>query len=452
MHRRAFLGALTTACAGAAADGNWPSWRGPTFDGVAEGAGPLSWSDDRGVKWRVPVPGRGFSSPAIYGNRVFVTTAIPLAPREERPAPPPHETPTGPNRRAGEDTKKGPGKKGGKKGASREVEHEFALLCYDRASGRLDWKQTAARAAPHESYRPTDGSHCNESPVTDGKHVWTWFGSRGVFCHDMEGKLAWTRDLGVKLRIHHEYGEGTSPVLDGGMLYLKADHEAGSFLMALDAKTGSTVWRADRDEPTSHSCPLPLTHQGRRQLIATGSNRVRSYDARTGEVLWECGGLGMNPIPTPVAADGTVFAMTGYQNPMLMAIRLGGRGDITGGELVTWRNTRANSYVPSPVYWRGKLFVLADGGFLSCYDARTGKPLYQQWRIGVGNIFKASPAMADEKLYLAGENENVFVVAAGDAPRLLATNRLAGQRFVASPAIAGGALFLRSESALFRIS
>ncbi len=458
MNRRAFLCSITAAYAsGAEPAGSWPTWRGPSFDGIAEGTGPLSWSDDSGVRWRLPIPGRGFSTPVIHGNRIFVTTAIPLAPRVERPAPPHHETPTGPNRRAGEDGPKGGGKRGPKKGPKkgpqgREVDHEFALICIERESGRVAWRDTVARVTPHESYRPTDGSHCNQSPVTDGVHVWTWFGSRGVFCHDIAGKRVWSRDLGVKLRIYHEYGEGTSPVLDGGLLYLKADHEAGSFLIALDAETGATVWRADRDEPTSYSCPLPVTDDGRRQLIATGSNRVRSYDARTGAVIWECGGLGMNAIPTPVAGGGLVFAMTGYQNPMLLAIRLGGRGDISDSNRVAWRNSRGNSYVPSPLYWRGKLFVLADGGFLSCYDARTGKPHYQQWRIGTGNLFKASPVMAGGRLYLAGENENVFVASTDETPRILATNKLADQRFVASPAIAGGELYLRSESELFRIS
>ena len=442
---------------------DWPEWRGPTHNGMAAGDAPLLWSDSENVKWRTAIPGRGHSSPVVWGNKVFLTTAIPTSPvpaeqmhhtsgsgaePEERPVRPPEGfgVPKGLRPRVF-----GAGPPGGP--ASRpQVEREFVLLCLDRATGRILWQRTAVRAVPHQGYRVGEGSFANESPVTDGHHVIAYFGSRGIFCYDLSGNLVWKKDLGVKFNIFHGYGEGTSPVLDGDMLLIKADHEGPSFLLALNKNTGDEIWRVARDERTSHSVPLVVTYQGRKQIITSATKRIRAYDYETGALIWECGGLGMNAIPAPVSANGIVYAMTGYQQPKLLAIRLGGKGDITGSDLILWSASKGNPYVPSPVLHENRLYLARDGGFLSAYNATTGTPVYEQVRLPVGHTFKSSPVGANGKLYLASEDDDVFVVKMGDKPDVLAVNTLKDQVFVASPAIVDGEIFLRGQSTLFCIA
>lgn len=445
---------LVCLFAAIASAAGWPEWRGPSHNGMANGDAPLKWSDTENIKWRTDIAGRGHSSPVVWGNKVFLTTAIPTsAPAtERRSAPAGGPPPRGPR----DDGGPGGGPRGRPPGGpprmSAQVEHEFVLLCLDRNTGKILWQRTAAKTAPHQEHRPGDGTFANESPVTDGTHVIAYFGSRGIFCYDFEGKLVWKKDLGVKFDIYHEYGEGTSPVLDGSMLLIKADHEGESFLLALNKNTGEPLWRAARDERTSHSVPLVVTYQGRKQILTSGTNRIRAYDYETGAVIWECGGLGMNAIPAPVAANGIVYAMTGYQEPKLMAIRLGGKGDITGSDLVLWSTTRDNAYVPSPVLHDNRLYVVRDGGFLSSYNATTGTPYYRAVRLPVGHTFKSSPVGVNGKLYLASEQDDVFVVKMGDTPDVLAVNTLEDQVFVASPAIVDGEIFLRGASTLFCVS
>jgi outer membrane protein assembly factor BamB len=326
------------------------------------------------------------------------------------------------------------------------------LLCLDRATGKTLWQRTAIKAVPHQGYRVGEGSFANESPVTDGHHVIAYFGSRGIYCYDLNGNLVWKKDLGVKFNIFHGYGEGTSPVLDGDMLLIKADHEGPSFLLALNKNNGEEIWRVARDERTSHSPPLVVTWQGRKQIITSATKRIRAYDYESGAMIWECGGLGVNAIPSLVWANGIVYAMTGYQQPKLLAIKLGGKGDITGSDLVLWSASKGNPYVPSPVLYDNRLYLLRDGGFLSAYNAATGAPFYELTRLPVGHTFKSSPVGANGKIYLASEDDDVFVVKMGDKPDVLAVNKLTDQVFVASPAIVDGEIFLRGQSTLFCIA
>ena len=419
--------------AGSVSAADWPEWRGPTHNGMASGDAPLNWSDSENIKWRVAIPGRGHSSPVVWGDKVFLTTAIPTAPTppEElrRPGGPgpgpgpgrPPRPPGGPEGPGGRPPRGGPG---GGPPSRPQVEHEFVLLCLDRGTGRILWQRTAVKAVPHQGHRPGEGTFANESPVTDGRHVIAYFGSRGIFCYDLSGNLVWKKELGVKFDIFHEYGEGTSPVLDGDVLLIKADHEGPSFLLALNKNTGEQIWRVARDERTSHSVPLVVTYQGRKQIITSATNRIRAYDYETGALIWECGGLGMNAIPAPVSADGVVYAMTGYQDPKLVAIRLGGKGDITGSDLVLWSTTRNNAYVPSPLLHENRLYVVRDGGFLSAYNASTGVPVYQSVRLPVGHTFKSSPVGVNGKIYLASEQDDVIVLKMGDKPDVLAVNTL----------------------------
>jgi outer membrane protein assembly factor BamB len=423
---------------------NWPYWRGPAADGMAVGDAPIRWSDSENVGWKTDIPGLGHSSPVVWGDRIFLTTAVrtgAVAARPEAAAPP--APPAGPPS-GGHGF--GPGGGGGA-----QAEHEFDVICLDRRTGRILWRRTATTATPHEGIHGTYGSFASSSPVTDGKLVYAFFGSRGLYAYDMKGALVWKKDFGVQMRIKMSFGEGMAPVLSGDRLVLVFDHEGDSFMVVLDKRSGQEIWRVGRDEKTNWAPPLVVDYQGRRQVVVAATTRVRSYDLETGKLIWECAGLGANTIPQPVLQDDLVFVMSGYRNPRLMAIRLGREGDLTGTDAVVWTQTRGTSYTPSPVIFDNKLYVLSDGGMLSCYNARTGEPHYQQVRLPKTYSFKSSPVGAGGRLYLASENEDVIVLRMGEKLEVLATNTMKDQVFIATPAVAGGEIFLRSTTALFCI-
>jgi outer membrane protein assembly factor BamB len=418
---------------------NWPQWRGPNSDGVAPGEAPLHWSDTEHIKWKAEVPGRGHSSPVIWGDKIFVTTAVatgalpPPAPEATQPAnaPPQHRRSFG-----------------GSSGP--QPEQKLMLLCFDRRTGKLLWDRAAKVAMPHQGYHPKYGSFASNSPVTDGRYVIAFFGSRGVYCYDMNGNKVWQKDFDMQLRMANAFGEGAWPALEGNKLLLLFDHEGDSFLVALDKSTGKELWRTPRpDGNTNWSGPVVISWQGRKQVVISASRKVRSYDLETGKQIWECAGLGANTIPAPVAADGMVYVMSGFRNPNLMAIRLGREGELTGTDAIVWQNQRGNSYTPSPVLADGKLYVLTDNGMLSCFDAKTGTPYYQQVRLPKPYNFKASLVEAGGRLYLASEDGDVIVVKAGGKFEVLAINTLEGQMFIGTPAVAGGEIYLRGQNTLF---
>lgn len=325
------------------------------------------------------------------------------------------------------------------------------LLCLDRKTGKTLWERVAKNAVPHEGYHPTYGSFASNSPVTDGKHVVAWFGSRGVYVYDLDGKLVWEKDFNVQQKIRLNFGEGTAPLLAGDKLILNYDHEGDSFIVALDKSTGKELWKTPRADGTNWSMPVVFTHAGKKQIVVTATKRVRSYDLETGKQIWECAGLGLNTIPAPVAADGIVYVMSGYRDPNLLAIKLGREGDLTGTDAILWTNQKGNSYTASPVLHDGKLYLLTDNGMLSALDAKTGTPFYQQQRLPKPYNFKASPVGANGKLYLASENGDVIVVKMGETFEVLATNTLEGQTFIGTPAIIDGELYLRGQNTLFCI-
>ena len=324
------------------------------------------------------------------------------------------------------------------------------VLSIDRTTGELLWERTATEAIPQEGFHPQYGSFASNSPVTDGEHVFAYFGSRGLYCYDLDGRLIWQRDLG-QMRRFLQFGEGTPLVLRDGRLIVKADHEGDSFIVVFDKETGEEIWRTSRDEATSWSPPLVVEHAGRTQAIVAATGKVRSYDYDTGAVIWEVSGLGRNQIPAPVHQDDLVFVMSGFIAPNLMAIRLGGQGDLTGFDAVVWTNKQANSYTPSPVLFDGQLYVLTDSGVLTNFDATTGHVHYRERLPGPSN-FKVSPIGVNGRLYLASEEGRVFVVKMGSEFALLATNTLEDQIFIATPAIVDGEVFLRSQAALYCIS
>lgn len=434
----AALAFCAVALSGARPDTYWPYWRGPAADGMAVGDAPLKWTSTENVRWKTDLPGRGNSSPIVWGDQIFVTTAIKTgAPTSAMPAP----GTTGQERRGGYGGGYGP-----------QVEHRFDVICLDRKTGRIVWQRTATTAVPHEGFHSTYGSFASNSPVTDGRYVYASFGSRGMYCYDLKGNLVWKKDYGVQMRMRMAFGEGTAPVLAGDKVVLVYDHEGESFIAALDRSTGKEAWRVDRAEKSNWSTPLVTEFGGRTQIIVSASARVRSYDAQDGRLIWEAGGLGLNTIPQPVRSEDIVLVMSGYRDPMLLAIRLGKEGDLTGSDSILWSQTKGNSYTPSPVIFENKLYVLTDSGMVSCYNARTGVPYYHQTRLPKAYSFKSSPVGANGKLYLASENEDVIVLRMGEKFEVLATNTMPDEIFIATPAITGGELFLRSKTRLYCIS
>lgn len=426
---------------------HWPQWRGPFFNGVARGDAPTTWGDTTNIKWKTTIPGRGYSTPVIWGDKIFLTTAAPTGKPAAAPAAQPAAQPESPAGAQGERRGRGPGGNPGP-----QPEHKFDVFALDRKTGKILWQRTAKIAEPHEGYHRTYGSFASNSPATDGRYVYASFGSRGLYAYDLNGKLIWEKDFGVQMKIRLGFGEGSAPLLFEDRLFIVFDHEAGSFIVALDKRTGKELWRQTRDEISSWSTPLAIQHGGRKQIVVAATKKVRSYDPDNGNVLWEAAGLGSNVIPVPVYHDGHVYVMSGHRDPKLMAIRLGKEGDLSNSDSIVWNHTRGVSYTASPVLNDNKLYVVTDNGLISAFNAITGEPYYAQVRLPKPYNFKASPVAANGKLYLATEDGDVLVVKMGDKFEVIATNILTDQVFIATPVIAGGEIFLRGQNTLFCIS
>jgi outer membrane protein assembly factor BamB len=413
---------------------NWHQWRGPTGDGLAPKADPpVEWGESKNLRWKVAIPGSGSATPVVWGDRIFVLTASDTGRRPgdlpAAPAPPPG---------------RGPGGRGLSTPAP-TTPYRFEVLCLERESGKELWRRTAVEEVPHEGHHPTHG-YASASPTTDGKRLIVPFGSRGIFGYDLEGNRLWKVDLG-DMRTKVGFGEGASPALHAGSVFVNWDHEAGSFLVCLDAATGREKWRQPRDEGTTWVTPFVVGHAGRTQVVVNGSKRTRGYDAETGTLLWECGGQAQNPIPTPVARDGVVYCMTGYRGFAITAIGLDARGDVTQG--VAWKRTDAAPYVASPVVWGDLLYFTKERqGFLSCVDAASGETRYGPERLAEIDTVYASLAGAADRLYVVGRNGTTSVVRRGPKFEVLATNRL-GEGIDASPVIVGKRLYLRGAKHLY---
>lgn len=416
----------SAALFGAADD--WHHWRGPNRDGMARGDAPLEWSDSSKVAWRVDVPGRGHSSPVAWGDKLFLTTGVATEAAS----------------RTAQEGGRGAG------GAAAGQEHKLVVLCLDRKTGKTLWERVATTVKPHEGYHARYGSFASNTPATDGKRLYAFFGSRGLYTYDLDGKLLWSKQF-PPMRMRLAFGEGVAPTVDDKNIYLKFDHEDGSYLAVLNKENGDERWRVQRDEMSSWSEPLVVTHDGKKQLVVSATNRVRSYDPETGKLIWEAGGLGANVIPSPVKTDNMVIVMSGFRDPKLLAIRLGRTGDLTGTDAIVWTNDRGNSYTPAPVLHDNKLYFVSDNGMLSCFNATTGEPYYRQQRLPKPYNFKASPVGANGRLYLATEEGDVVVVRMGEKYEVLATNTLNDQTFVATPAIVDRSIYLRGQSTLFCI-
>ena len=418
--------------------GWWPHWRGVQQTGVAPGDAPTQWSDTSNVAWKVEIPGRGHSTPVVWGDRIFLTTAVPTGRRSEP-------------------SNAGGGGRGGRGGfgsqsAGGNEEHQFEVMAIDRLTGKTIWRQTALTATPHEGYHFQYGSFASNAPTTDGQRVYASFGSRGLYAYDLTGKLVWQKDFALKMRMFNGFGEGVGPVLDEGRLIVLADHEDEGFLTMLDAATGKEIWRTPRTDGTNWAAPLVVTHAGRKQIVVNSARKVRAYDYQTGKQIWEVAGLGQNTIPRAVQHQDLVLVMSGFRNPQLMAIRLGREGDLAGTDAIVWRMDRGLSYTASPVLLDGKLYFITDTAMVSAVDVMTGQPVYQQVRLPKPYNIKASPIAVAGRLYFPTEEGDVIVAKVGPTFEIIATNTLTDQSFIASPALADGDIFLRSRTHLFRIS
>ena len=410
---------------------NWPLWRGPLATGEAPyGAPPVRWDEKTNIRWKVPLPGLGHATPVVWGDRIFVLTAVSAV---------------------GTDSKRQDLIERIRGSLVRNNTFRYEILAINRTDGSLLWRRTARVEPPHEGRHET-ASWASCSPVTDGEHVIASFGSRGFYCYDMNGNLQWEKDFG-DMHIRYEWGEGSSPTLDGDRLIVTWDHAGRSFIVVMDKSTGKEIWRADRNDGTSWATPVVIEHNGKKQVVASAIRRVCSYDLESGALLWVTRGMTANPIPSPVSADGIVYLMGGYRESILQAISLDrARGDAAASDAIVWEYNRDTPYVPSPLLYNGNLYFLkSNQNILSCFNARTGKPYYSRQRLdGITGVY-ASPVGAQGRVYLAGRNGVTLVIKDGPQYEVLARNTL-NDNFDASPAIVGGELFLRGHKYLYCIA
>lgn len=421
------LAALLFAPAATAAE-TWPNWRGPTQNGVAPDANPpTTWSETQNVKWKVPLPGYGQSTPVIWGERLFILTAMPAS---GRPL-------------AGEASE-------GRRMTTGKPDEawKFEIVCLDRHTGEILWRQTAAAETPQEGHHPT-GSFAPYSPVTDGKHVWASFGSRGLHCYTVSGEHIWSKPL-AKMSTRRGFGEGSSPALAGGAIIVVQDHEGPSRIAAYNKLTGEILWEKPRDEISAWSTPHPVKVEDTTQIIVNATGRIRSYDLANGDVIWECGGMTVNVIPTPVSGFGNAYCASGFRGAALTAIPLDSKGDVTGQP--AWNIDRGTPYVPSPLLYGDRLYFI-DGlnNRLSCADAKTGKLLFNREGLeGLGQVY-ASPLGAGGHVYVAGRDGAVAVLKDDAQFTPVATNRL-DDGFDASPVAVGDTLYLKGNRHLYSIA
>lgn len=419
---------------------NWPQWRGPSSVAVSSEADlPVEWSAQSGIAWKVPVAGLGVSSPVVWEDRVFVTSQLGYAPVSGGASHP---------RLARDDQSLAVRETaiGGRRGKQSD-EVVLVVEAFRLSDGRrLFQHRTPARGelpASHEKH-----NLATPTPATDGEHLYAWFGNGQVVALDMAGNLAWERhladDYGTFL---NNWGHGSSPTLYGDLLILLCDHGPNAYLLALDKRTGEERWMVDRGENRiSHSTPIAVPGPKGDELIINSTERVDAYDPSNGELLWSLGEWRQTPIPTPVFHDGMIYMARGYRNSDVLAIRPGGRGDVTQSN-VQWRAPNGASYVPSILYYQGLIYMTNEVGVWTCADAATGERV---WRQRMKGVFFASPVAGDGKVYLTSETGEVFVLEAGREPKLLATNNL-GERLVASPAISQGRILFRSDRNLIAV-
>jgi outer membrane protein assembly factor BamB len=407
----------------------WPQWRGPHANGVSRTANPpLEWSETKNIRWKVQIPGRGSSTPIAWGDRIFVTTAVPVGVSGDA-----QHAPRG--------------------GLQQRGMHRFVVMAIDRKTGRTIWERAATEQEPHEAGHFENSTWASSSAITDGQSVYAYFESFGLYAYDLNGKLLWQKDLGDK-RMRNQFGEGSTPALHGNTLVVVWDHLNGkSFIAAFDKRDGRELWRTAREEIDTWATPLVLEVNGRPQAIVPAMRRIRGYDLETGAVVWDGDGLTMNSIPSPVYDEEMVYLMSGFQGNDLRAVRIAqAKGNIDGTSAVAWSFDRDTPYVPSPILSDGVLYFLkTNSGILSAFDAKTGTPHYQNQRLeGLPNVF-ASPVAAGGRVYFTGREGTTLVIRSGPKYEVLATNTL-DDGFDASPVLVDNEIYLRGYKHLYSIA
>lgn len=415
--------------AAAAFEANWHQWRGPAGNGQAPDSAdpPVSWDAEKNVKWSVEIPGKGSATPVVWGNQIFVLSAEETDRKAETP----------PTKRADSKTEP-PG-----------VYYRFLVSSLDRTSGQVLWQKVATEQVPHEGHHPTH-TYAAGSPTTDGERLYASFGSRGLFAYTLQGELVWQKDLG-DMNTRFGWGEAVTPALAGDALIVNWDQEEGSFIVALDAKTGEERWRKARDgEATSWNTPL-ITSTGEKTLaVVNGSGKARAYDVATGDIVWESGGQTINAIPSPIRFEDFVVCMSGYKGAASYAIPLNATGDLTGTNAFVWTYHTGTPYVPSPTVSENRLyFTGGNNDILTALDLQTGKALIEKQRLGIGNTY-ASPLAANGKIYFIGREGTSVVINDGPHAEVLSKNVIA-DTFDASPVTVGKQLLLRSWTKLYSI-
>lgn len=428
--------AFATIASTAAVDEHWPQWRGPEGSGVAKGTSYADeWSLEKNIAWKTPVEGRGHSSPVTWGNHLFITTSIRGGPSGHKP--PDH---------LGYDMKPGY-----RNPDSEEADHSYTLkvLAYDTRNGKLLWEQTAYEGIMWDD-RHKKNTYASNTVATDGKLLYAFFEAPGIYAYDFKGKLVWKANLGNIAK--GGMGPGTSPLLFEDLVILQVDQEmgAGSAILALDKATGKQVWRTERNTRRTWGTPIIARTGDRVELMATGAEMIAGYDPRTGKELWRAAGLQNHPIPSTVAGHGMVFFSSGYPRKRVIAVKPGRTGDLTGTDAIAWTYDKGTAYVASPVLHGDYLYLMSDGGILTCLDAKTGAVVYEGGRPPVPGSYRSSLVAFGDKILQTSEEGDTFVIKAGPKHEVLKTNTV-GEPVWSSLAFAKDTIYIRAEKHLFAV-
>ncbi len=422
--------------------GNWPSFRGEYASGVADGQNlPDHWDGDSlvNVKWKVRIPGLAHSSPVIWEEKLFVTSA-----KSSKP-----------------DASFRHGLYGDGDASEDVSIHQWQVHCLDKKTGKILWEQTAYKGAPKEK-RHIKATYANSTPATDGRYVVAFFGSHGLYAYDVDGNFLWKKDFGhLDVGAYDvpsfEWGTASSPIIYENLVIVQCDTQGEDFVLACDIKTGRTVWKTLRDELPSWGTPTIYPNPGRIELITNASHFIRGYDPLTGQELWRLGGSSQITAPTPIFSKNLIIVASGRRPERpIFAIRAGANGNITlandstSNKFVAWSKVRRGSYMPTPIIYRGYLYVCANNGLFDCYELETGNEIYRQRVTHSGGGFSASPVAADGKIYLPGEDGDIFIVKAGPEFEVLGANSM-GERLMATPALSKRVMYVRAEKHLFAI-
>ena len=418
---------------------NWPQFRGPSATGVVESSGqPVKWdaTAQQNVRWKLEIPGLAHSSPVVWGDKIFVTTAVSSGKDETRF-----------------------GLFGDVAPVKDDPKHTWKVYAIDKNKGTILWERVAYEGLPKTKRHPKS-SHASATPVTDGKYLIALFGSEGLYAYDLNGKLLWKQDLGILdagwfYDADYQWDYGSSPIIYKNLVIVQADIQKNSFIAAYDLKTGKPVWKTSREEIPSWGTPTVYEGKERAELITSGPKAIRGYDPATGKELWRLGPMSEITTPTPFAAFDLIFVTSGYAPIQpIYAIKPGGSGDLSlkegqdKSDFIAWSKQRGGPYMPTPIVYGDLLYTCSNQGVLTAYNAKTGERVYQERLGGTGAAFTASPVASEGKIYLASEDGDVFVVKAGPKYELLAKNPV-GEVMMATPAISNGMVIVRTVSHLY---